>query len=270
MSIKIKRAFFDAEDGQILYRIGGEGSPLLFLPMTPRSGEEFRALMSILASQYLVIAMDLMGLGDSDRPPYPYSVQDYAKTVIALLDQLDIGKTSIFGDLTGGYIGGEVAVTYPERVEKVIFCNVHKFEEEESAKVFDRYAQGYRLKEDGSHLLERWLARSSYVSLELNHRCVLDELKIFNAPIYTGMAVAKYAPSASERFRSIRCPSLVLSGEKALEPLIKAGLAKREHQDWLSQVLVNSYSIELAGGTLCMVDQMPEEIAKILLDFLGE
>jgi hypothetical protein len=83
------------------------------------------------------------------------------------------------------------------------------------------------------------------------------------------MAVAKYAPSAPERFRSIRCPSLVLSGEKALEPLIKAGLAKREHQDWLSQVLVNSYSIELAEGTLCMVDQMPEEIAKILLDFLG-
>lgn len=35
MSQGIKRAFLDTEDGQILYRIGGEGEPLLLLHMNP-------------------------------------------------------------------------------------------------------------------------------------------------------------------------------------------------------------------------------------------
>jgi pimeloyl-ACP methyl ester carboxylesterase len=151
MTPKIKRAFLDTEDGQILYRIGGEGNPLLLLHMTPRSSDEFRELMPMLAQNRCVIAMDLMGLGDSDKPPRVYSVADYAKTIIALLDELGINKTSIFGSLTGGYIAGEVAVAYPERVEKLILGNVFGFDQEERDKILQRYSQGFQLKEDASH-----------------------------------------------------------------------------------------------------------------------
>jgi len=269
MNQGLKRAFLDTEDGQILYRVGGEGEPILLLHMTPRSSDEFRELMPMLADKNLVMAMDLMGLGDSDKPPRIYSVVDYAKTVITLLDELDIKKTSILGSLTGGYIAGEVAAAYPERVEKLILCNVHGFDAEESDKVFQRYSQGYQVKEDGSHLIERWLSRVSYLGKgELNHRCVLDDLKAFNSPIYPGIAVAKYCPSAKERFRSIKCPTLIVSGEKALEPLEKAGLAKAENQFWLSEVIANSQSVELKGGTLWMINQMPEEVLKVIVDFL--
>jgi pimeloyl-ACP methyl ester carboxylesterase len=269
MTQQIKRAFLDTEDGQILYRIGGEGDPLLLLHMTPRSSDEFRELMPILAPKKLVIAMDLMGLGDSDKPSRVYSVADYAKTAIALLDELGIKKTSILGSLTGGYIAGEVALAYPERVEKLILCNVFGFDEEERDKILKRYAQGFQIKDDGSHLMERWLSRVSYVGKgELNHRCVLDDLKAFNAPVYTGLAVANYCLSAQERFCSIECPTLILSGEKALEPLEKAGLAKAKHQLWLSKAIPDSQRVELEGGTLWMINQMPEEVLKVLIDFL--
>jgi pimeloyl-ACP methyl ester carboxylesterase len=269
MNQRIKRAFLDTEDGQILYRIGGEGEPLLLLHMTPRSSDEFQELMPILAPQKLVIAMDLMGLGDSDRPPRVYSVADYAKTVIMLLNELGIRKTSIFGSLTGGYIAGEVAAAYPERVEKLILCNVHGFDEEERDKILKRYAQGFQSKEDGSHLIERWLSRVNYVGKgELNHRCILDDLKAFNAPVYTGLAVSNYCLSAQERFCLIKCPTLILLGEKALEPLEKAGLAKAKHQRWLSKVIPDSQRVELEGGTLWMINQMSEEVSKVVVDFL--
>jgi pimeloyl-ACP methyl ester carboxylesterase len=269
MTPKIKRAFLDTEDGQILYRIGGEGNPLLLLHMTPRSSDEFRELMPMLAQNRCVIAMDLMGLGDSDKPPRVYSVADYAKTIIALLDELGINKTSIFGSLTGGYIAGEVAVAYPERVEKLILGNVFGFDQEERDRVLKRYSQGFQLKEDGSHLIERWLSRVSYLGKgELNHRCVLDDLKAFNSPVYTGLAVANYCLSAQEKFRAIECPTLILSGEKALEPLAQAGLAKAENQSWLWEVIPDSQRVELEGGTLWMINQMPEEVLKILVDFL--
>jgi pimeloyl-ACP methyl ester carboxylesterase len=269
MTQKIKRAFLDTEDGQILYRIGGEGEPLLLLHMTPRSSDEFRELMPILAPQKLVIAMDLMGLGDSDKPPRVYSVADYAKTAIALLDELGIKKTSILGSLTGGYIAGEVAAAYPERVEKLILCNVFGFDEAERDKISKRYSQGFQIKEDGSHLMERWLSRVSYVGKgELNHRCVLDDLKAFNSPVYTGLAVANYCLAAQTRFSLIECPTLILSGEKALEPLEKSGLAKAENQLWLSNTIPDSQRVELEDGTLWMINQIPEEVLKIIIDFL--
>ncbi|MEM7596039.1 MAG: alpha/beta hydrolase, partial [Cyanobacteria bacterium P01_A01_bin.83] len=128
MSQFIKRAFLDTEDGQILYRIAGTGSPLLLLHMAPRSSDEFLEVMSILANTRQVIAMDLMGLGDSDRPPREYSVTDYAQCAIALWEQLGIKKCSVLGSLTGGYIAGEIAAAYPERVEKLILCNVFGFD----------------------------------------------------------------------------------------------------------------------------------------------
>ena len=277
MNQRIKRAFLDTEDGQILYRIGGEGEPLLLLHMTPRSSDEFREVMPILAQNRQVIAMDLMGLGDSDKPPRVYSVADYAKTVIALWDRLGIKKSSILGSLTGGYIAGELAAAYPERVDKLILCNVLGFEREERDSLLKKYSvgfkskEGFTIKEDGSHLMDRWLARVNYVgNEELNHRCVLDDLKCFGSPVYPGLAVANYCLDAKERFRLIKCPTLILSAEKALEPLEKASLAKAENLHWLSEVIPHSKRVELKGGSLWMMNQMPEEISKIVSKFLDD
>ncbi|NEP59528.1 MAG: alpha/beta hydrolase [Symploca sp. SIO2G7] len=266
---RVKRAFLDTEDGQILYRIAGEGEPILLLHMTPRSGEEFRELMPILAQSRCVIAMDLMGLGDSDKPPRVYSVADYAKTAIALWDKLGIKKSSILGSLTGGYIAGEIAAAYPERVDKLILSNVVGFDAQEQEKILKRYSEGFQIKEDGAHLLERWLARVNYVGKgELNHCCVLEDLKCFGSPVYTGLAVANYCLDAPVRFSLIKCPTLILSGEKALDPLEKAGLAKAKNQSWLSAAIPYSQRVELEGGTLWMMNQMPEEVSKIVNNFL--
>ncbi|NES03573.1 MAG: alpha/beta hydrolase [Okeania sp. SIO2F4] len=270
MNQPIKKAFLDTEDGQIFYRIGGEGEPLLLLHMTPRSSDEFKEFMAILAPKYRVIAMDLMGLGDSDKPPREYSISDYAKTVILLLDQLGIEKCSILGSLTGGYIAGEVAVSYSDRLNKLILCNVHGFDAEEAEKVGKRYKQGFTIKEDGSHLMERWLARSNYLEAELNHRCLIDDLKAFCGPIYTGLAVSKYCVYAQERFKLIQCPTLVFTGTKALEPIEKYGLAKAENQGWLSEAIPHSKSVKIEGGTICMINQMPEEISTFVIDFLDK
>ncbi|NEO57082.1 MAG: alpha/beta hydrolase [Okeania sp. SIO3B5] len=269
MKKTIKKAFLDTEDGQIFYQIGGEGEPLVLLHMTPRSSDEFKELMAILAPKYCVIAMDLMGLGNSDKPPREYSVSDYAKTVILLLDELGIKKCSILGSLTGGYIAGEVAVSYSDRLNKLILCNVHGFDAEEAEKICQIYGKGFTLKENGSHLMERWLARVDYVGNgELNHRCVIDDLKVFGGSIYPGVAVGKYCVSAQERFKLIQCPTLVCNGTKAVEPLEKYGLAKVENQGWLSEAIPHSKMVEIEGGNLWMINQRAEEISTVVVDFL--
>ncbi len=271
MSQLIKRAFLDTDDGQILYRLGGEGEALLLLHMAPRSSDEFQELMPILAQSRQVIAMDLMGLGDSDRPPREYSVTDYAKNAIALWDELGIKKCSVLGSLTGGYIAGAIAVAYPERVDKLILCNVLGFDQDEQEKILQKYAAGFSLQEDGSHLMARWLARMNYVNnQELNHRFVIDDLKCFGFPIYPAIAATNYFLAAKEQFSTIECPTLVLSGQKALQPLLEAGLAKAENQNWLLEAIPHSQKVELANATLWMMNQIPEAIAEIVKDFLEQ
>ncbi|WP_066377422.1 alpha/beta fold hydrolase [Anabaena sp. CA = ATCC 33047] len=269
MNKPIKRAFLDTEDGQILYRIGGEGEPLLLLHMNPRSSDEYRELMPILSKKYCVIAMDLMGFGDSDKPPRLYSVADYAKTVIALLDELGIAKTNILGNHTGAFVSGEVAAAYPERVNKLILCNVAGFGEAGKADLMRRFQKGFVIQEDGSHLMERWLARSSYVgSADLNHRWVLDDLKCFGYPLYAVWAVGNYCMEAAERFTAIKCPTLIFWGIDDVEEFERLGLALAKDRYFLSQAIPHSQVVELPGGTICMMNQMPEEIAKIVIQFL--
>lgn len=265
----IKRAFLDTEDGQILYRIGGDGEPLLLLHMNPRSGDEFRELMPIFAQKRRVIAMDLMGFGDSDKPPRMYTVADYVKTIIALLDELGIEKASILGNHTGAFVSGEVAAAYPDRVEKLVLCNVAGFGEAGKADLMSRFNEGFVIKEDGSYLMERWLARARYVgSAELNHRWILDDLKCFGYPLYAVWAVGNYCLDAAERFSLIKCPTLILWGIDDVQEFENLGLALAKDRYFVSQAIPHGKVVELEGGTICMMNQMPEKVSKVVIDFL--
>jgi pimeloyl-ACP methyl ester carboxylesterase len=271
MTIRTKRAFLDTEDGQIHYRVGGEGKPLLLLHMNPRSSDEFCELMPIFAQQgRKVVAMDLIGFGDSDKPPRLYSVQDYAKTAIALLDELGIEQTDILGNHTGAFVSGEIAAAYPDRVNKLILCNVAGFGEVGKSQLMERFEEGFVIQEDGSHLMNRWLARSRYVgSAQLNHRWVIDDLRCFGYPLYAVWAVGQYCIDAAERFRSIQCPTLILWGIDDVEEFEKLGLALAKDRYFVSQAIPHGRVVEIQGGTICMMNQMPGEIAQVVMDFLG-
>lgn len=270
MSSQIKRAFLDTEEGQIHYRIGGDGEPLLLLHMNPRSSDEYREMMPLLAQHYRVMAMDLMGFGDSDKPPRLYSVADYAATAIALFDHLGIAQANILGNHTGAFVAGEIAVAYPERVKNLILCNVAGFGEAGKTDLMRRFQEGFVIKPDGSHLMERWLARSRYVgSAELNHRWVLDDLKCFGYPLYAVWAVGNYCMEAAERFTAIHCPTLIIWGIDDVEEFQRLGLALANDRFFLSQAVPHGQVVEFSGGTICMMNQMPEAISAAVIQFLG-
>ncbi|MGD1698580.1 alpha/beta fold hydrolase [Dapis sp. BLCC M229] len=269
--MKIKRAFLDTEDGQIHYRIGGEGEPLILLHQQPRSSDEYKELMSILAQKKQVIAMDFLGFGDSDKPPRMYSIEDYAKNVIQLLDTLNIKKASILGNHTGAFVAGEVASAYSERLNKLILCNFPNFGEQGKKKLLEIYSKGYQIQEDGSHLIARWLARSNYVGTpELNHRWVLDDLKCFGYPMYAVYAVANYCLNFKESLSLIQCPTLLLWGLEDVKQFENLGLAKAEDRLIATQLIPNTEVVELEEGNICMMNQMFKEISEIIIKFLDK
>jgi pimeloyl-ACP methyl ester carboxylesterase len=83
----------------------------------------FSSLLPTLAETHQVIAIDLPGYGESDRPSparYPYDYPAFAQTVLEVLDRLGVGRAKLFGHSMGGGVALTLAARWPERIERLI------------------------------------------------------------------------------------------------------------------------------------------------------
>src|SRR5262245_61691390 len=94
---RVRRAFVDTPDGQIHYVTAGAGRPVLLLHQTPRSWDEYRDVIPILARERRVIAMDTIGYGESYKPSRRSEIEDYARGAVTLLHGLDLAAPAVVG-----------------------------------------------------------------------------------------------------------------------------------------------------------------------------
>jgi 3-oxoadipate enol-lactonase len=79
--------------------------------------------LPLLASQFRVVVYDLRGHGKSGAPGDQYTLQALASDVAALLDHLEIRRSSFVGLSIGGMIGQHLAVQYPDKVASLVLCS---------------------------------------------------------------------------------------------------------------------------------------------------
>jgi pimeloyl-ACP methyl ester carboxylesterase len=73
-----------------------------------------------LAGRFRVIAVDLPGFGDSDKPiGAPYDARFFAGVGIDLLNALALDRVHLIGNSLGGRIALEIAIRHPERVSRL-------------------------------------------------------------------------------------------------------------------------------------------------------
>jgi 3-oxoadipate enol-lactonase len=105
---------------KIHFEIMGAGAALLLLPGLGVDIRDMRMLISPLAESRTVIAVDNRGAGLSDKPNEPYTIELMAADSIAVLDAAGIRRASVLGYSMGGRIGLHVALTCPERVDRLV------------------------------------------------------------------------------------------------------------------------------------------------------
>ena len=101
---------------QLAYERRGKGAPLVLLHGYPLDHHLWDEVAPLLEDTFDVILPDLRGFGESTTVDSPYSMDDYASDIAALLDQLGISKAAIVGHSMGGYAALAFARLYPERV----------------------------------------------------------------------------------------------------------------------------------------------------------
>lgn len=104
---------------ELYYERRGSGPPVLFLNGSGSTLEESAVIVDVLAGGCDVVAHDQRGLGRTEIPPGPYSMADYAADAVALLDHVGWERGRVLGISFGGMVAQEVAVTWPERVERL-------------------------------------------------------------------------------------------------------------------------------------------------------
>jgi 3-oxoadipate enol-lactonase len=75
-----------------------------------------------LAERFRVVRYDHRGHGGTPVPDAPFSMDDLADDVAALLDRLDVERVSFCGVSLGGMVGMALASRAPERVERLVLC----------------------------------------------------------------------------------------------------------------------------------------------------
>ena len=99
----------------------GEGAPLLLLHGWPEFWLTWEPVMLRLSKRYRLVAPDLRGFGDSDKPDGPFGAADHAADMLALLDALGIRQAGIVGHDVGGAAMQPLARKAPERVAGLFF-----------------------------------------------------------------------------------------------------------------------------------------------------
>lgn len=98
----------------------GQGPPVLAVHGLGGTKGSFLPTLAALAGRFRVIAMDLPGFGDSDKPVgAPYDPSFFARAVVDLLDALELERAHIVGNSLGGRVALEVGLRHPERVRRL-------------------------------------------------------------------------------------------------------------------------------------------------------
>lgn len=111
---------FDANGVKIHYLIEGTGEPVVLihgLDSSARINWQMPGTIDAIARDHQVIAPDLPGFGQSDKPveAHAYGLQ-WVEDVIILLDHLNIRKAHIVGYSMGGMVALKLIAEHPDRV----------------------------------------------------------------------------------------------------------------------------------------------------------
>jgi pimeloyl-ACP methyl ester carboxylesterase len=108
---------------RVAYRRGGSGPVLVLIHGITSSSATWERVLPGLAEHFTVIAPDLPGHGDSDKPRGDYSLGAHANTVRDLMLALGHERATLVGHSLGGGVAMQFSYQFPERCERLVLVD---------------------------------------------------------------------------------------------------------------------------------------------------
>jgi len=108
----------------VVHHGAGPGQPILFLHGIPTSSYLWRDVQRDLEHTHRTYAVDLLGLGASERPPGGrYDLASQAGLLVGLLDELGLDQVAVVGHDLGGVAAVHLAALAPDRVAALVLLD---------------------------------------------------------------------------------------------------------------------------------------------------
>lgn len=197
---------------------GPENAPvIIFSNSLGTTLEMWQPQVEALAGDFRIVRYDTRGHGGSPITPAPYTFDQLAEDVLAIMDALNIEKACFCGVSMGGHTALKLGIMAQERFELIVACNT-------AAKIGT--AEGWQeradmLRRDGKAGIqaladsapERWF-KPEYI--EANPEVVKslqDQFATLDAEGYAACCDALGQSDLTASLREIAIPTLIVAGE---------------------------------------------------------
>ena len=274
---------------------GGVGPPLLLLHGYPQTHVEWHKIAPKLAEHYTVVAPDLRGYGDSEKPPAPegdlsvYCKRTTAQDQVEVMAELGFESFHVVGHDRGARVGHRMALDHMERVRTFTSLDVvpsqAAFDHMDSQLSFAWFHWhlmrqpsplpetliGNSTKAYLDFLLEQWTA----IDGSITDQAYTEYLRCFNNPETIRATCLDYRGidldlkhDEADRGRKLTCPVLLLWGSNmAKRPGWQTGASLDMLTVWRER------AVDVRGKPLdCghfLPEELPEETTVELLAFLS-
>jgi pimeloyl-ACP methyl ester carboxylesterase len=262
----------------LYYEEQGKGAPVLLIHGFGTSTYSWRHLVPELAQTHRVIAVDLKGFGQSDKPfDERYSVFDQADLIAQLIEDKDLRDLTIVGHSFGGGVALGLALDANERlggrISRLVLLDSIAFPQE--IPMFFRLLDVPLVSQVGVRMVPPSVQTRVALQIAYHDDSKIDdeEVEIYAAPLKTAAGKHAIIHSArqivpedidelSERYKTITLPTLILWCDHDRIVPLDVGLKLR-------RTLPNSTLRLVEGCGHMPQEEQPESTLELLKGFIG-
>jgi pimeloyl-ACP methyl ester carboxylesterase len=254
--------------------------PLVFVHGLAGSWPNWLEQLPAFGAGHRVIALDLPGFGHSPMPPQEISISNYARILEQLLDQLGIDAAAVIGNSMGGFIGAELAIAFPQRVERLVLVSaagLSTYNHRGSVVVLPTMrtlersllAAGAWTASKSDTVARRARLRDAALGVVVRHPSKLDpalaaeQIRGAGTPGFIQGFEAVLHYEIRDRLQEIACPTLIVWGDR--DRLISVRDA-----DVFAELIPNSRKVVFGDTGHMSQLERPEAFNALLEEFLSE
>jgi pimeloyl-ACP methyl ester carboxylesterase len=264
---------------RINYYTVGSGKPLVFISGLGADNNCWLYQIPDFKEYFKIIVFDNRGIGKSKGSFGQYSIKMMADDAIGLLKNLDIERAHIIGSSMGGMIAQELAINYPNYVDKLVLCStfakpqnmmeiikkgLHEILGHHVDDIFEIPHHNIVFEKFFNFFLQQVFSENYLI----NNKHIIEELLQKNLSKITFMetflkqvrAIRKH--DSVDRLDCIKAETLVITGteDKLVSP---------ECSDIIADRIQNSKLIKVKQAEHGWHFEKPDVFKKIILDFLS-
>jgi pimeloyl-ACP methyl ester carboxylesterase len=258
----------------------GEGPAIVFVHGLSGSWPNWLEQLPAFAENHRAIAMDLPGFGHSPMPHEHITISAYARKLDGLLDTLGVSAATVVGNSMGGFVATELAIAYPQRVERLVLVSAagistYRHRDVERIEPYLRRAAPIVAAYTGwTATRSDWMARRAGLrnfSLGFVARhpsrlpapLVAEQIRGVGKPGFIQALRANIDYPIRERLPEIACPTLIVWGaEDRVIPVSDASV--------FEELIPNSRKVIFEDtGHVAMLER-PATFNRLLSEFIAE